>query len=238
MTNHASERKPIPNRLLRLLQLCDSGFPTGAFSFSNGLEGLTRLAPMRGEAELLAAITTQVEEGLAGVELPAVVQAHRAAADGDLARLLALDGVTSALKPVEAFRAASRKVGRRFLESAAPLLSDPFLDLYAAAVRQGDAPGHHAVAFGVALHAVGVDETTAALAFGAMGVQGQTAAAVRLGMIGQAAAQRLIDAIHPAVEAAVDFARRLDLDDFGAHQPMADIAGFRQRTLDGRLFAS
>jgi urease accessory protein UreF len=28
------------SRLLRLLQITDSGFPTGAFAFSQGLEGL------------------------------------------------------------------------------------------------------------------------------------------------------------------------------------------------------
>jgi urease accessory protein len=223
---------------LRLLQLADSGFPTGAFSFSQGLEGLADAGLLRSDADLTAVIRAQVEESLAGVELPALFHAHRAAVAGDVAALLAIDAYVSALKPVPALRAGSVKVGRRFVESAAPLLESPFLSAYRTAVLKGVAPGHHAVAFGAAMHGAGLGEAMAALAFGAGFVQGQTAAAVRLGLIGQAAAQRIIGGLHDDVLAAVARAERMALDDMGGYLPLVDFAGLRQATLPSRLFAS
>src|SRR5215204_2023204 len=119
--------------LLRLLQLADSSFPTGAFAFSNGLEGLAHLDILRTEADITAAIHVQIEEGLAGVDLPAVLHAHTAASEARLEGIAELDALLSALKPVPAFRAASLKVGRRFLESAAVIIDDPLVWAHRAA---------------------------------------------------------------------------------------------------------
>lgn len=202
------------------------------------MEGLADAGLVRSEADLTEVIRAQVEESLAGIELPAVFHAHRASDTDNLAALLAVDGYVTALKPVPALRAGSVKVGRRFLESATPLVGRPFLAAYRAAVLGGEAPGHHAVAFGAVMHAVGLAAPTAALAFGVGFVQGQTAAAVRLGLIGQAAAQRTIGGLHDAILAAVARAERMSLDDLGGYSPLVDIAGLRQPTLPSRLFAS
>jgi urease accessory protein len=224
-----------PATLLRLLQLIDSGFPTGAFSFSNGLEGIAALDLIRSEAGVQELIETQIHEGLAGIELPAVFDAHRATSLDQLKRL---DELLTALKPIPAFRAGSMKIGRRFLESAAPLIAFDFVDQYLAAVREGNADGHNSIAVGVVFNAAGIDPETTALAFASSAVQGQTAAAVRLGLIGQNAAQRLISGLQPRLLTAVESARERSVSDWGAYQPMLDLAGLLQPELTGRLFAS
>jgi urease accessory protein len=224
-----------PATLLRLLQLIDSGFPTGAFAFSNGLEGLAALEFVRTEAEVRELIETQIHEGLAGIELPAVFAAHRAT---NLDELKRIDELLSALKPIPAFRVASLKVGRRFLESAAPLIDAAYVNGYLASVREGNAEGHHATAVGIVFQAAGIDAESTALALAASAVQGQTAAAVRLGLIGQSAAQRLISSLQPALVSAVAAAREKPMDEWGAYQPMLDLAGMLQPDLTGRLFAS
>lgn len=117
-------------------------------------------------------------------------------------------------------------------------MSDPVLDAYLAAIEQGDGRGHHAAASGVVFAEIGVDEETAALTLGAISLQGWTAAAVRLGVIGQLAAQGIIVALDEAVHEAVQMSRTRHLDDLGATTPMLDIAGLRQPRLVGRLFAS
>jgi urease accessory protein len=227
-----------PAVLLRLLQLCDSGFPTGGYAFSHGLEGLHALGLIRDEAEVAAFARDQIAANLAGVELPAVRHAHRAAVSGDLPGLCRLDALLDALKPVPAVRSGSVRVGRRLLKSAAPLLLDPDLDAYLAAVRGDAASGHHAVSFGVVMAAVGVEEGSAALAFGAVALRGYLAAAVRLGLLGQHAAQRIVATLQPALGEAADRAGDLGPDDWGAYLPLADLAGLRQEGLQGRLFAS
>jgi urease accessory protein len=229
--------KPLDSAtLLRLLQLIDSGFPTGAFSFSNGLEGVAALDLIRNEADVRELIVTQIYEGIVGIELPAVFEAHRATS---LHQLKRLDELLTALKPIPAFRAASIKVGRRFLESAAPLIESDFVDRYLAMVREGKSDGHHATAVGVVFNAAGiVDPNTTALAIASSTIMGQTAAAVRLGLIGQNAAQRLISSLQPALISAVESARERPIIEWGAYQPMLDLAGLQQPELTGRLFAS
>ena len=225
-------------RLLRLLQLTDSGFPTGAFSFSHGLEGLVALGAVASEGDVAEVIAVNLREGFAGVECPAMAHAWRAARSGDLVALLAIDTVVNAHKPVPVFRNGSIRTGRRLLESAAGVTSGPTLEGFRGRVHAGNSHGHHAVAFGVVMEAAGVDEATAALALGAGFANGLTAAAVRLGVIGQGAAQRLLAGQHEVVAACAARGRATAIDDMGASMPMCDVAGLRQRGLSGRVFAS
>lgn len=233
-----------PAGLLRLLQLADSGFPTGAFAFSHGLEGMVGAGLAKGEEGVAALLASAVREGFAGVEGPALCHAHRAALGGDDAGLVDLDAVVAALKPVPAFRSGSARVGRRLLEGAAPLLpagEGPAAAAFAAfraAVGEGRAEGHHAVAFAATMAAAGLAEEAALAALGAGFVGGLAAAAVRLGVIGQNAAQRTVAALHPELLAAAGRARALPIAEMGSFLPMADVAGLRQPLLPGRLFGS
>lgn len=227
-----------PQTLLHLLQLADSSFPTGAYAFSNGIEGLHAFGLIAGADDLAAIIQAHIEETLSGIELPAVYQAHRAAANADLAALIDLDSYVSALKPVPVFAAASTRVGRRFLDAAWPLIDRPMVTAYAGAVASGEASGHHPVAFGVVMAAAGLDEKAAATVHGAGVVGGQVMAAVRLGFIGQVAAQRIIAGLRPDLLAAIDRAATLDRAEMGAYLPLADLAGLAQPALASRLFGS
>jgi urease accessory protein len=224
--------------LLRLLQLVDTSFPTGAYSFSNGLEGVAAFGLLASEAKVRELIDAQIDAGIAGIELPALFEAHRAADADKLAHLRELDELLSALKPIPAFRAASVKVGRRFLESALPLVASEATTGYHAMVQNGEANGHQAIAVAVIFQSAGIDVQTTALAFASSFLRGQIAAAVRLGLIGQTAAQRLGARLHQSLVTAVDNAKDLPIDEWGAYQPMLDLAGLRQPSLTGRLFAS
>lgn len=229
---------PDPLALLRLWQLTDSGFPTGGFAYSHGLEGLALAGVVRNADDIASVLRAQIEEGLAGVELPAMRHAHRAAEAADIDTLCELDRDLTALKIVPAFRAGSLTTGRRLLEGSLVVATGTIVSGYRDALAGGRAAGHQAVVFGVVTHAIGVDEETAALALGAGFAGALAAAAVRLGLIGQDAAQRTIAALHPAVLAAVTRSRQVPRDEMGAYLPMVDVAGLRHAGLSGRLFAS
>jgi urease accessory protein len=224
--------------LLRLLQLADSGFPTGAYAFSHGLEGLHAMGLVTNEADVHAFARTQIEETLARQDLPAGHHAHRLADATDLDGLIRLDNLLSALKPVPAFRNASTRIGRQTLESTLPLYPAPFALAYHDAVRQENSPGHHAVAFAVVTNAAGIDAASAVAAYGAASLYGYVAAAVRLGVIGQGAAQRIVARLEPKLEVALDAAPSLGIDDLGGYTPLIDIAGMCQPSLLARMFAS
>lgn len=224
--------------LLRLMQLADSGFPTGGYAFSHGLEGLHALGLVRDAGDVRAFARTHVEETLGGVELPAVWHAwHRATAD-DLDGLLALDALLDALKPVPVHRTASTRIGRRFLESAVTLVPGGMTGPYRDRLAHGGAGGHHAVTFGIVCAAAGIAAMDALLAFGATALTGYVAAAVRLGGIGQGAAQAIVRALHPCLVVACEGATLLPLDDLGGYSPLIDLAGLRHAAVLNRLFTS
>jgi urease accessory protein len=225
-------------RLLRLLQLTDSGFPTGAYAFSHGLEGLVSQGFVQGEREVEEFIVVQLREGFGGIECPAMAHAWRAAREADLVELLEIDALVDALKPVPVFHSGSVRTGRRLLESAGGLLVHQLLQVYRDAVRTSATPGHHAVVFGVVMAAAGQDLQTTSLALGAGFVNGLAAAAVRLGVIGQVAAQRTVASLHDAIDDAAKGGCEMALEDMGAYLPMIDVAGLRHPTLSGRVFAS
>lgn len=227
-----------PGSLLRLLQLADSGFPTGAFTFSHGLEGLVVAGKVRNEPDVAEFIAAHVREGFAGIECPAMIHAWRAARNADLLTLVQLDARLDALKAVPVYRSGSMRTGRRLLESSVGIVSGARFDYLRKCVQTGNTPGHHAVVFGVVMEAADLDEAVASLALGAGFVGGLAAAAVRLGVIGQGAAQRMVTGLHDLVAAAAARGRTMPIDDMGAYLPMIDIAGLRQPALRGRVFAS
>ncbi|MBA2247477.1 MAG: hypothetical protein H0W23_05065 [Chloroflexia bacterium] len=229
---------PVNSRLLTLLQLTDSGFPTGGYAFSHGLEGLHGLGLVRDAAGVESFARTHVEESLGGIELPVVWRAWHAAMDGDHAGLAALDALLDALKPVPVHRVASTRIGRRFLESAASLVATDTVASYRDLVAAGTASGHHAVTFGIVTAGAGIPASEATLAFGWASLQGYVAAAVRLGVIGQTAAQAIIRDLHPALIDAIDAASRMELDELGGYAPLIDLAGLRHAAITNRLFTS
>jgi urease accessory protein len=224
--------------LLRLLQLVDSGFPTGGYAYSHGLEGLFTAGLLAGEPDVLDFARAHIEETLAQQDLPAVHLAHSVARQDDLPALVALDRLLTALRPVSAFRLASTRIGRQTLESAVSLYPAPFAHRYREAVQSGASPGHHPVAFGVVAAAAAIPVDQAVAGFAASSLNSYVAAAVRLGVIGQASAQRIIALLHPDLDRAVAGAAELGPGDLGGYMPLIDIAGMRQPALATRLFSS
>ncbi len=227
-----------PASLLRLLQLTDSGFPTGGYAFSHGLEGLHALGLIDDADGVKAFARTHIEETLAGIELPAVWHAWHEATAGDTDGLVELDTLLDTLKPVPVHRLASTRIGRRFLESAAPLVPAEMIAAYRELVTDGSASGHHGVTFGIVTAAAGIPVIDALTSFGSMSLSGYVAAAVRLGMIGQTAAQSIIRELHPVLVVACTAAPDLDLDDLGGYNPLIDLAGLRHAAITNRLFTS
>src|SRR5215510_10867596 len=116
-------------RLLDLLQVVDSGFPSGSYAHSMGLEGLYAL----GDVELLGHARFLLVNGLGRVELPVVRRAYEGA---DLARL---DQLMDLLLPVKEPRDASRSIGRSVRRALAAIDGNEIL------------AEHHAVVFGAML---------------------------------------------------------------------------------------
>jgi urease accessory protein len=156
----------------------------------------------------------------------------------DAALIAQLDELCSASKLARETREASEKIGRRMLSSVLNLTSDARLLAYQDEIASGRYAGHHAVVHGAACGALGVDARAALLAFGYALAANQTAASLKLIRIGQTQAQAVLGASGAAIEAAIETALTLTLDDYGSFVPGLDIRAMEHEHLFRRLFIS
>ena len=222
--------------LLAALQLGDSRFPSGAFSHSFGLETLIAEGSVRAPDELAQALDVQLRERLARADVPALLAAHAWA--GDLATVCAVDRELRAVKLTLEDRQGSERMGRRLATEVLRLAPDPALDGFLTAVREGRAPGNHAVALGLAGRALGLEGRDAALVACYTSAAALVSAAQRLLRLGHGAAQELLLGAWPAMTEALRIAEGVDWRELCPCAPGFDVASARHERAPSRLFAS
>lgn len=225
-------------RLLSLLHFSDSAFPTGGYAHSFGLETYCQEGLVRGREDLERFLVSQIEGSAGPCDATAAVGALRAASRNDLEACRDLDVRLEAMKPVKEFRDGSRQMGRQTLRVAAALTGESRLVCYAADVDNGLAPGHHAVAYGLASAALGWEAEWAATAYLYSTTALLVGAALRLLTMGQMEGQRVLWGLHPVIERVAREAAAREAGDLWSFAPGIEIAGIRHASLEMRLFRS
>ena len=225
-------------RLLSLLHVADSAFPTGGYAHSFGLEAVCQSGGVADAAGVERFLTSLLEGSAGPCDATAAASALRALARGDLAACRRLDDTLEAMKSVREFREGSRQMGRQTLRVAAALTADPTLGGYRAEVDAGRAPGHHAVAFGMAAAILGWEPEETAAAFLYSTTSLLVGAALRLLPMGQTEGQRLLWRLHPAIERLARQAAERDPSEMWSFAPGIELAGIRHEGLEMRLFRS
>jgi urease accessory protein len=225
-------------RLLSLLHFADSAFPTGGYAHSFGLETYCQEGLVRGREDLERFLVAQIEGSSGPCDATAAVGALRAAAREDLQACRELDATLEAMKPVKEFREGSRQMGRQTLRVAAALTGDSRLVRYAADVDKALAPGHHAVACGLAAAVLGWDPEAAATAYLYSTTALLVGSALRLLSMGQMEGQRVLWGLHPVIERAAREAAVREPGDLWSFAPGIELAGIRHAALEMRLFRS
>ena len=217
-----------------LLQWGDSFFPTGAASFSWGLETLRADGRLRNAQDVAGFVAGQIDHRWSTFDRPAVLAAYHA--NGDLDRVAAVDHEVEAGTLAREAREGGRRIGAALLKIHAEL-GTPGAGVYRERVQRGEAPGQMAAMQGLIGHATGLSEP-AVCALSAYGVAvGIVSAALRVGLIGHMDAQRILSAQRLQADGEASSAAHGE-DGFRAYVPMTEIAMMRHETGSGRLFAN
>jgi len=218
----------------RFLQLCDSAFPSGAFSQSFGLETSIQERTVTDAASARAWILAYCGDVLATLDGRAIVLALGDTPVGELDALL---GVS--LFATET-RAANRRLARATLDAYASMgIDDVACRAYRASIERGEAHGIHALAVALGYRAIAAAPADAVCGYLSAAAAALAAVAARAVPLGQRDVGALLWSLREPIGAFA--ARALEvrtMDDLTMGAIPCEIDAMRHAALDGRLFAS
>ncbi|MEM8838061.1 MAG: urease accessory UreF family protein [Pseudomonadota bacterium] len=214
--------------LIRLQTFMSASFPLGGFAYSQGLESAVHNGLVGGEDDLCEWISGFMTSGSARNDAIVLAAAYRNedSAEGqeaicDLARALA--------QPLERYL-ETLSLGQAFCEAIQPWPFSETLDLPEASPFP--------VAVGIAAADLAIPLEAAIASFLQSFVSNQTQAAIRLSLIGQTGAQRVIVALEDEIVRLSNIYASSGLDDLGGLSFQSDIMASRHEHQAVRLFRS
>jgi urease accessory protein len=219
---------------LALLQFGDSFFPSGAVSFSWGLEGLSDSDAVRGAEDVRAFVIGQLRARWADFDRAVVVAAHKARVSLD--DVAAIDDQVEIQTPCAELRSGSRRMGDALLSVFARLGMGE-AGAYRDKVKAGGAFAHLPAMQGYLWGRAGLGQDQA-VALSAHGfATGLLGAAIRLGCLSHIDAQTIL--IEARAEAARLAARPYPpIAALSAYGIEAEIAVMRHADNNLRVFAN
>lgn len=209
-------------RMMRVLQFGDSLLPIGSFSFSNALESAVQEEVVRDAAALAEFVLASTRRAATSDGI-ALLEAHRAAREADLDRIVRADRAVFERKLSEETRTMTVRMGRKLAEAGTAAVAAPQLGHWLGLARRGEAPGSYPVGLGILFAELGSPETDAFAVHQYGAAMTMLSAALRLMKIDHRQVQAILAAVNET--AAGDYAavRRASLSDMASFAPMADI---------------
>jgi urease accessory protein len=174
---------------LALLQFGDSFFPSGAVSFSWGLEGLADSGVVTDVDAVRAFVIGQLRARWAEFDRPVVVAAHSARMSLD--EVAAIDAQVETQTPCAELRSGSRRMGEAML-SVFARLGIGEASAYRERVKRGDALGHLPAMQGYLWGRAGLSEHDAVALSAHTFATGLLGAGIRLGCLSHIEAQQIL----------------------------------------------
>lgn len=226
------------NALFPLLQLCDSNFPSGAFSHSFGLETYIQEQNITGRDSFTQALSIFIRKQLVYTDGLACRLAIESLEAGEDASLEELDRLLYVSCLAEESRMGNKRIGERMAKLCSELYPSSALSNYVARIKAKQAYGQPAIVFALVAYHLTVSKETAIGAYLYANVSSLIQNAVRGIPLGQTDGQKILVGIQPLIGKAVDQILQLTIEDFGAVSPGLEIAQMRHERLHVRLFMS
>lgn len=224
--------------LLHLMQLVSPALPVGAYAYSQGLEYAVDQGWVTSLSQAQDWIGAVLTHSVGGLDLPVLQRLYRALAAGDMAAVGHWNDLLQAARESHELLLEDLQMGEA-LQRLLVSLEVPLAQSWFAPRPDADTPAlSFATAFGMAAVHWQVAEGDALHGFAWSWLENQVAAAVKLVPLGQTDGQRLLIALMPALEQAVNGAATLEDDELGVGLPRLAMASAQHETQYSRLFRS
>lgn len=223
---------------LALMQLADSFFPSGSFTFSHGLESLTQSGKIQTAQAFQTFLEMLLRQKVGPTDLVALRHTYQASLNQDMVSICQIDYQLFAQTLVQDTRQAQQKSGRALLMVARSTWEEPQLDALASEISRQNCHGLHPIIFAVVGQVATLTQDDTALAFLHGFITGLCGAAIRLGVLGHRQAQQILKALSPTIVDVMNEAMSLELQDMWSCAPALEIAQMRHRKLAARQFTN
>lgn len=226
-----------PIALLRLQNSLSPIFPTGAYSYSHGLEWAVEAGLVHDRSSLIDWLSADLRYGSGRNEAIFFSQAWSCATDYDRRKLLEVAEFAAAFRGTSEFALESAQQGSACRTTLSQVWRDPLLDSFWDALLERG-PCALPVVLGIFSARQGVPLVLALSCFLQSYMSNLVTAALRLIPLGQTDGQFAIAALEDPVLATTRFAVSAGLDDLGSAGFMVDLASMAHETQYTRLFRS
>lgn len=226
------------NRTLSLFQLCDSNFPTGAFSHSFGLETYIQDELVHNAETFSDWLHVYLEEQLTYSDGLAARLIYDALESGDYDKIWEMDRLLTVQCLAKETREGTHRIGVQMLKMAKTLYEAPLLGVYQEQIKNNGAFGHPVIVFTIAGHFLKVDRDTTILYYMYTSIINLVQNAVRAIPLGQTAGQQIIYSLQNHLIETVEKINRLDEEDLGIVSPGIELAQMQHERVHVRIFSS
>lgn len=224
--------------LLSLFQLCDSNFPTGAFSHSFGLESYIQADVVRDQRTFFEWLQVYVHEQLIYTDGLACRLVYDALLQEDLEQVWKMGRLLTVQNLPRETREGTQMIGDRMLKLSQSLYAFPLLSLYREQIKKKQSFAHPAIVFTMVAYGLEVSKPNAILYYLYSAVSSLVQNAVRAIPLGQTAGQLITHKFHSELQHAVEKIIQLSEDDFGIVSPGLELAQMQHERVDIRIFMS
>lgn len=222
--------------LMYLLQMTDSTFPVGTFSFSNGLETAANEGIVH-DAATLEQYARSVSIQAAYSDGVAALLAFRSAKSGNLEQIEEIDRGLMLFKMNDEARMMLRRMGKKLAELSVRLFPDnKLISTWLEHINSGSVPGSYPVAQGLAFAAASLDEKElyASHQYGVINMV--LGAALRCVRVSHFDTQLILQKLGAETEQLYDNAREMTFEDMNSFVPQMDIFASLHEKGNMRMF--
>lgn len=226
------------NKILSLFQLCDSNFPTGAFSHSFGLESYIQEGTVNNQETFFQWLKVYLHEQLIYTDGLACRLVYEALVGDKHSQIWEIDRLLTVQNLPRETREGTQMIGDRMLKLTETLYGMPILSQYREEIKNKNAFGHPSVVFSMVAHGLGVTKSDTILYYLYSAISSQVQNAVRAIPLGQTAGQTITHKFIPELSDAVDKILNLPEDDFGIVSPGIELSQMKHERVNIRIFMS
>ena len=221
-------------QILTLLQHGDSFFPSGAVSFSWGLEMLKNDNVITSINEVENFIENQLLERWAPFER--IVLAHVYNCANNIDEVISIDRLVECMTLASELRDGSKRLGTALLTTYCKLKIQP-AQRYLTIINQGNAYGHLPITQGLMWNSIGLHRNSVFMLSAYSFCVSVLGAALRLGLVSHIDCQNSLTKFRSLITEISTWSIP-DIEEIHAFTPFADIASMRHEIANARLFAN